>query len=215
MSEIKLAIFDLDGTLLDTLDSLAGAFNETLVSMNAPPRPVSDYRTIIGDGALVAAERCLPAEMRTAENIESCRAGFSSRYEATWQSAMPYDGIRPMLEGLRSRVHLAVLSNKDEAFTHRCIEHFFPGDFSSVVGHSRTIAHKPDPTGARAIMAGMQLSPEETVMIGDTATDMATACACGMTGIGVLWGFRDAEELTAAGAKHLVAAPSELIPLIR
>lgn len=210
----QLIIFDLDGTLLDTLSSLAGAYNEALQQMNCPPHPVASYRYIIGDGARVAAERALPSARQLDADIDECVMRFKAIYKDIWQDAAPYRGIEEMLQQLQGRISLAVLSNKDSGFTRQCTDHFFPNKFALVQGFEPGIRHKPDPTGANKIISAMGVRPQQTFMVGDTATDMLTARAVGMTGIGVKWGFREAAEMIEAGANQVIESPAELAELI-
>jgi phosphoglycolate phosphatase len=213
---IKGIIFDLDGTLLDTLKSLAGAFNEALMQMACPTHPVIAYKEIIGDGARTAAIRCLPAHRQDEASIAECVRRFQAVYTGCWQeNTAPYPGIEELLVNLKDRLPLAVLSNKDEVFTQQCVDYFFrPGSFVAAVGYSEKVKHKPDPAGALAIAKCFNCDPGEIILIGDTATDMRTADACNMVSVGVLWGFRDAHELRTSGAHHIVPDPTTLAKLL-
>ncbi|MBL6688837.1 MAG: HAD family hydrolase [Pseudomonadales bacterium] len=209
-----LVIFDLDGTLLDTQASIAEAFNRSLAELGAPPREVEEFRFIIGDGARVAASRCLPENRQSDQEIDRCLEGFKRHYDETWRDAMPYDGVNAMLASLRGQVHMAVLSNKDDPFTQQCIADSFGDTFDVVLGHRPEFGLKPDPAGAFHIMQTLSASPDDSMMVGDMAIDMKTSVACNITGVGVLWGFRDAPELISAGAKHIISAPSDLLNLV-
>ena len=211
---IEIAIFDLDGTLLDTLASLAGVYNQALTDAGFPPHPVEAYKTIIGDGARVAAQRALPKDHQTDADINACVSRYQALYERRWQTATPYPGMDELLATLKGQMPLAVLSNKDQRFTALCVDHFFPGMFDVIVGFGGDVIHKPDPSGARKVAGLLGKTTDRTAMIGDTATDMNTAAACDMTGIGVLWGFRDEEELRQSGAAHIVTTPDELLSLL-
>jgi len=207
-------IFDLDGTLLDTLASLAKAFNMALADLNCPPHPVDAYRRIIGDGARVAAMRALPEKRQSSRDIELCVGHFQRHYAENWQTATVYGGISELLSELKPDYPLAVLSNKDESFTRQCCDHFFPGLFTLAIGFSDRVIHKPDPSGAMRIAAHLDTDVRDLWVIGDTATDMKTAVNTGMTGVGVLWGFRDRNELAISGATHIIENPSELTGLL-
>ncbi|MFT7219870.1 MAG: phosphoglycolate phosphatase [Candidatus Azotimanducaceae bacterium] len=211
---IEIAIFDLDGTLLDTLDSLAKAFNLALCDIDCPNHDVQAYKLIIGDGARVAAQRALPADRQGDDHLDACVARFKHHYDQSWQTAVPYGGIVAVLNELKGQIPLAVLSNKDQVFTSQCVDYFFPDMFDTAVGFSEHVKHKPDPSGAIQVAAKLGSSTARACMIGDTATDMNTAVACDMTGIGVLWGFRDQNELEQSGALHIIHTPDALIPLI-
>lgn len=207
-------IFDLDGTLLDTLASLAASVNRVLVRHGYPAHGVDAYRYFVGDGLRKCIERCLPPDALTEANIETLMAAQLADYMECWQEGVaPYDGIVEMLDRLAGDgFRLAVLSNKNHAFAVRCVEHFFPATrFDAVLGHSADLPHKPDPTGALRIAASLALEAGQIALVGDTATDIRTANAGGMISVGVLWGFRDYNELKNAGATHIIGHPSELI----
>ncbi len=222
--KIKGVIFDLDGTLLDTLTSLADTYNTALTELGYPARPLAEFNDIIGDGARVAAQRCLPDGQKTDENIEQLVSAFQRIYAASWHlNTGPYAGIIQMLDRLKTSLPLAVLSNKDNAFTRQCVDHFFePGTFMMSVGYgypvgnrkNDVVKHKPDPSGALYIASRMGCEPHEVLLIGDTSTDMKTACACNMIPVGVLWGFRGESELKHHGAVHIVHNTSELQALV-
>ena len=206
-------VFDLDGTLLNTLESLAGSYNHALQTMGFATHELDDYRYIIGDGAITAAKRALPPGHQSGQNVDKCLALFRDHYDRNWQTATVYPGIYDTLDGLAD-LPLAVLSNKDEQFTKQCVEHFFPDRFVLAVGASSTISHKPDPSGAEFIARSLNTACSSLWLVGDTATDMKTATASGMSGIGVLWGFRDREELAKQRAQHIIDAPAELLSLL-
>lgn len=208
MNRPDLLIFDLDGTLLDTLNTIAEAFNQSLKDMGCPPHPIVDYRHIVGDGVAAAAERSLPADRR--DEIDTCIERFRHYYSENWRDARPYDGIVPLLDSLKSQAKLAVLSNKDEVFTRQIIDHALPGYFELVVGFRPPFRYKPDPASGLWIMKELNVPAGNTWFVGDTATDMRTAIACNMTGVGVLWGFRDKRELQESGATLLVQTPKAL-----
>jgi phosphoglycolate phosphatase len=206
-------IFDLDGTLLNTLVSLANCYNRVLIALGYPPHPVEAYRYFIGNGARVCVTRCLPPKARTPQTLDRALALQQRDYAAHWQlDAQPYPGVLNMLERLVEQgVPLAVLSNKDQHFTQACVDYFFPHvKFDQIVGYSDSVPHKPDPTGAKRIAADFKKAPRHIALLGDTAMDMQTAVSCGMQGLGALWGFRDAEELKAAGARYLLETPQNL-----
>jgi phosphoglycolate phosphatase len=213
-TEVQGYIFDLDGTLLDTLESLANCYNRVLTRLGHPSHAVDAYRYFIGDGARRCIERCLPAHARTDQQIEEALALQQADYQASWQQdAQPYPGIVEMLEHLSQRdLPLTVLSNKDHEFTLACVEHFFPTiTFQQILGFSHNVPHKPDPTGAQTIARALDIPAASIVFVGDTAMDMQTAVTCGMSAVGVLWGFRHAEELVEAGAQHLIQDPHNLL----
>ena len=211
---IKAIIFDLDGTLLNTLTSIGNSFNRALLKMGMPIHDIQDYRYFIGDGVFKCAERCLPVENRDDITINQLANLERLDYAQNWQlHTEPYQGIRGLLETAeKTGYQLAVLSNKDEAFTQGLVQHFFPGtNWAIIVGHSKEVPHKPDPTGAYLIAKHLRLEPQELAMVGDTRIDMATARACNMFCVGVLWGFREVAELEEAGANRIIEHPNQLL----
>ncbi len=215
MPVIRGIVFDLDGTLLDTLSSLAGTFNRTLESFGLPQHPIDAYRYFIGDGLRACVERCLPGDCRDEETIARFTRRQQEDYLASWHTAHPYAGIDRMLDILQQMdVPVAVVSNKPHAFTERCVEHFFPDIFAVVQGHIEPFAHKPDPASTLAVCRRLGLATNEVAFVGDTATDVRTALAAGNLPVGALWGFRDAEELVSAGASLLAPAPEDVPALI-
>lgn len=211
-------IFDLDGTLLDTLTSLANCFNRTLDTFDLPLHPVDDYRYFIGDGLRKCVERCLPPELRDETFINQFTAGQQADYTENWhRDAVPYPGIPELLSSLEElQMPLAVLSNKDHPFTARCVDHFFgTTHFHVVQGHQPGIPHKPDPTGARLIANQLGIEAGSLAFLGDTATDINTANAAGMISIGALWGFREYDELHNAGATHIISSPLDALSILQ
>jgi phosphoglycolate phosphatase len=199
---MKAFIFDLDGTLIDSLDDLADAVNLMLGQNGYPLQPREVFPQYIGDGVHKLVERALPESARNAETIAACTADYQRHYEATWNvKTKPYHGILETLTALReSGMKLAVLSNKPHRFTLLCCEHFFAeGTFDMVLGQRSNVPRKPDPAGVIEIAEGI---------------DMETATRAGMLAVGVRWGFRDEEELLAHGAQILVSSPEELIPAV-
>lgn len=214
---VEGVIFDLDGTLLDTLDTLARAHNHALEVHGFPTHEASAYRYFIGNGAAVCVERSLPVDARDAATCARVTRAFQACYADAWQDGTtPYPGIVDLLQTLKQKgVGLAVLSNKDHPFTSRIIQHFFaPGLFAVVQGHDATVPHKPSPVGVRKIAEKMGLPLSALMMVGDTSVDIETAVNSGVTGVGVTWGFREVDELLAAGARHIIDQPHELILLI-
>ncbi len=210
-------IFDLDGTLLDTLESLAGTFNRTLAHFGYPQHPIDAYRYFIGDGLRACVERCLPAESQDEATIAAFTRHQQADYESSWAEAAPYAGITELLETLQAGdKKIAVLSNKPHTFTERCVSQFFPSiHFEAVLGHRDGVPHKPDPAGARQVLAALDLLPGAVAYIGDTATDIQTALASDTLPIGVLWGFRDKNELIQAGAVHVVRQPADILKVTK
>lgn len=212
------AIFDLDGTLLDTLTDIAEASNRSLAELHFPTHPTADYRTLVGDGVFVLFRRALPGDVAEDEQlVHRCVNAFHHHYDQLWNAtSRPYEGIVEMLEALLDRdVTLAVLSNKPHEFTVSCVRHFFPDvPFARVLGHRPGAPRKPDPAGVEEILQRISAAPKACLYVGDTDTDMQTAGNSGCIPVGVTWGFRSAEELVANGAAHLIDRPETLLTLL-
>ncbi|MBV5318155.1 MAG: HAD-IA family hydrolase [Desulfobulbaceae bacterium] len=210
-------LFDLDGTLLDSLEDLATTANRMLAVRNLPMHPVDAYRYFVGDGVGTLVERILPEALRFPAAIEEAVVAFQEEYARNWhERTCPYPGIAGMLDGLvAGGLRLSILSNKPDAFTQLCVQRLLPQwSFEPLLGQRQGVPKKPDPAAALEIAARLGLTPAEILYVGDTAVDMQTALAAGMDAVGVLWGFRTAEELRAAGAHHLIARPEHLLPIV-
>jgi phosphoglycolate phosphatase len=213
--KFRAVIFDLDGTLLDTIEDLTDSMNAALGSLNFAPRTVAECKKLVGDGLATFIQRALPEDAR--DDPETARRlGEAMRAEYKKRNALktrPYAGVMDMLAALRDRlIPAAVLSNKPHSSTLEVVERFFPGyPFRTVLGAREGRPVKPDPEGAAEIAAHFGLSPAEILYLGDTNTDMQTARAAGMFAVGALWGFRTAEELSAHGAEKLVAHPGDIL----
>lgn len=215
--DYKAVLFDLDGTLLDTLEDLAAAGNRVLGDMGLPEHPVDAYRYFVGDGINVLAERILPAPLRSPETIAAAVAAFQAVYARNWNDrSAPYEGVPAMLDQLiAAGLRLCILSNKPDAFTRLCVEQLLPHwSFDPLLGQRPGVAKKPDPAGALEVAARLGLDPAEILYVGDTGVDMRTGVAAGMDAVGVLWGFRGADELRRDGAWRLISRPDELLPLL-
>ncbi len=210
----KGVIFDLDGTLLDTLEDLAVAANATLEYFGFPGHPVDAYRYFVGEGLKNLMQRIVPAASSTDEELAAYMKKFAELYSRNWnEHTEPYKGITEMISSFSDAgFQLAVLSNKPHDFTRICVESFFPGNpFVFVYGQREGVAKKPDPAGALEIADKMGLTPKEILYVGDTATDMQTGNRAGMKTIGVLWGFRDQLELEENKAWKIAGTPMEVV----
>ncbi len=164
----------------------------------------------------VLVSRTVPAQQHTGETLASVAAAYRQEYQRRWSATTDlYPGIADLLDQLTLRgIKMAVLSNKPDDFTRRCVAEFLPRwTFSIVLGASKAFPPKPDPVGARHIACTLDMPPDQFCYLGDTPTDMRTAVGAGMFPVGVLWGFRKAEELKAAGARQLISEPRELLEL--
>lgn len=214
---IRGVIFDLDGTLLDTLEDIANPANETLRILGYPTHPVAAYRTMVGDGVEVLVQRMLPASAQDPEALAHALKIMRQQYPKYLdKDAKPYPGILELLEALKAKsLRLAVLSNKIHHLTQQCIEtHFGSNVFSPVQGHGAEFPKKPQPDAAIAIASQWNIPCDEIAFIGDTSTDMQTATAAGMRAFGAEWGFRDRAELIEHGAIHVAPDATALIPLL-
>ncbi|HEY3323958.1 MAG TPA: HAD family hydrolase [Planctomycetota bacterium] len=212
----KAVLFDLDGTLLNTLDDLADSMNSALRELGCPEHPVNAYKHFVGDGVLTLAKRTLPNERLDDPTIQKAVTLMRAQYSQRWSAkTKPYPGILELLESLTARkIRCAVLSNKPDDFTKLMVAKMLSrGTFEHVAGARAGVPHKPDPAGALEIAKLMKLSPAEFVYLGDTNTDMRTAVSAGMFPVGALWGFREAKELSDNGAKVLVKEPREVLDL--
>ena len=211
---VKAVLFDLDGTLTNTLEDIANAMNRALRLNDLPEFSVNEYRYLVGDGVKKLAERaCRGRRDKEAAVLRDYQAYYGTH---TRDRTAPYDGVPEMLADLLRRgMKLAVFSNKPHADTCAVVDYFFPGvDFAAVRGQIEGTPVKPDPAGALAIAEAMGLAPEQFAYLGDTATDMACAVNAGMMPVGALWGFRTAEELLESGARVLIEHPSQLAGLL-
>ena len=213
----KALCFDLDGTLLDTLADLADAMNRALAATDLPTHPVDAYRTFVGSGLAMLVRRAAPPAEDDPDLTDKLIAGMRAEYAKRWaERTRPYDGIPEMLNGIAARgLPMAILSNKPHDFTQICVAELLPHwSFECVQGVSDDVPPKPDPTGAAKVAAALGTSADEILYVGDSDTDMKTATAAGMFAVGVLWGFREADELSANGARKLIAKPADLLDII-
>jgi len=218
MKDFQGVIFDLDGTLIDSLGDIAAACNRTLKGHGLPEHPIGAYRHFIGDGVGKLISRALPEGRRTDQALnDSCLKMYAQDYGQAWKvTTSLYSGVMEMLDGLtKLNIKMAVLSNEPDGFTKVCVGEFLSKwRFEVVLGAGGSFAHKPDPSSALYIAGRMGFSAERIIYAGDMPVDMYTAKNAGMFGVGVSWGLRSDEELKLAGAKMVIHRPSEIIALI-
>jgi phosphoglycolate phosphatase len=209
------AIFDLDGTLLNSLQDVADCMNRALGRNGLPVHPVEAYRTFIGNGVRVLAQRVLPESRRHDQVlVERLLGEMHAEYASHWaDTSRPYPGIAEMLDGLAARgVRMAILSNKQDRFTRLIAERFFSAwPFDPVIGSGEGRPHKPDPEAALQIARSWRMPAPRVLYAGDSDADMLTGSAAGMYTVGVLWGFRTREELERTGAAVTVQRPADVI----
>ncbi|KAF5045417.1 N-acetylmuramic acid 6-phosphate phosphatase [anaerobic digester metagenome] len=211
----KAVVFDMDGTLLDTLEDLADAMNRVLEARGLPVHPVDAYRFFVGSGARNLVLRTLPADRQ--DLAAECLQGFLKEYEANWRvKTRLYDGVAELLDALTARgIPMAVLTNKPQEFAELCMQAFLPAwDFALTLGQMPGVPVKPDPAGPRQVIRHLGVAPEEILYLGDTDVDMRTAVGAGMYPVGVTWGFRPEDELRASGAAVIIDHPMELLDLL-
>lgn len=209
----KLAIFDLDGTLLDTIEDLATACNHALKQCGHPVHPVGQYRMMVGNGIWNLFLRALPEECRTESEAMRMRSFFIPYYDAhKCDFTRPYEGITEMLKLLSDNgIYLAVASNKYQDGTEKLVGRFFGGiPFAAILGQREGFPLKPDPAiVAEAMEKAGVCQRDEVIYIGDSDVDMKTGSNAGVRTIGVTWGFRTPEELVSAGAWKLADSPEQ------
>ena len=211
----KAVIFDLDGTILDTLQDLANSVNHALRTHGYPERTLDEVRGFIGNGIRVLMRRSCPADISEAAQEEAL-ATFRVHYDAHCKDFTgPYGGIHDLLAALKARgIRTAVVSNKIEpAVIVLCDEHF-PGAFEYMVGNRPDLAPKPSPDSVNEVIGKMGLDKKDIVYIGDTEVDIQTADNAGIDCIGVDWGFRDGDYLRDLGAKYIVDTPMEVLDIV-
>lgn len=214
--DVKAVLFDLDGTLLNSIDDIADSMNAALAGFGFPGHGSSEYKFFVGDGMEILARRALPAEARNEKTIEAVVSAMREEYGKRWNNRTAcYAGISELLDGITARgLPMAILSNKTDSLTQIIVRNYLAAwEFVTVVGARINMPKKPDPTGALHIAETLGIRPEEFLYLGDTATDMKTANSAGMYAVGATWGFRSAEELKKNGAAVLIDTPVEMLRL--
>ena len=213
----KAVIFDLDGTLLNTLQDIADSVNEALSHLGFPEHGVEVYKNFVGEGRDVLAARALPDHHRDAATVTRLIEHINEGYSKRWaNNTLPYQGIPDLLDALTIRnIKMAILSNKANDSTEIMVSKMLSKwHFEAVVGVSPLVAKKPDPTAALQIAQQLDIHPNEFLYLGDSDIDMKTAVGADMYPVGALWGFRSAKELLAGGAKTLIDHPNDLLPFL-
>ena len=213
----KLVIFDLDGTLLDTIADLAESTNHALKQLGYPTHNVETIRTFVGNGINKLLERALPLQEQTEENVRLMRSHFVPYYDAhNADLSSPYPGIVHLLEDLQEKgIMIAVASNKYQEATVKLVKHYFPMiNFIEILGQREGINVKPDPSIVFDILQKANVNKEEVLYVGDSGVDMQTAINAGVDAVGVTWGFRPRTELEGFQPMGLIDKAEELLGFI-
>jgi phosphoglycolate phosphatase len=213
---IPCLIFDLDGTLIDSLPGITHSLNHTLSAHQLPTHSQAVVRSFVGNGLKVLIQRAAPAHADETL-IDSLVATFKENYATSWKSgSKPYPAIPLLLQSLqKDGYQLAVLSNKTHDFTTEITRQTFPLiHFEMILGQQEGVPHKPQPAGIYHIAQTMGVAPEQCVMIGDSITDMETAANAEIPSIAVTWGYHDRDQLLNAGATHIAEQPSDILDII-
>ncbi len=211
-------IFDLDGTLADSLADIGLSMNEVLAGRGLPPHPVERYKDFVGEGAENLIRRAVTAAGGAPDDMPTLLEAYRERYAALeHDNSKPYPGVEAMLNAIVSSGRpMAVLSNKRDDFTKHLVAQAFGGfPFVDVRGERDGVPRKPDPTAAFELALALNVLPARIGFVGDTKIDAQTATRAGMISVGVLWGFRGRDELTQAGAKLLLERPEDLLAHLR
>ncbi len=212
---MKAVLFDLDGTLTNTLQDIANAMNRALRLNGLSEFETDAYRYLVGNGAKILAQRAVRDQQALAAKVQQ---DYQAYYETHNQvTTCPYDGIPEMLHHLATMgLKLCVLSNKPHADTQHVVAHYFPDvPFSVVRGQMEGVPIKPDPAGALAIAKDIGIDPADFLYLGDTSVDMNCARNAGMHPVGVTWGFREEAELREAGAEYIIHSPMQAVEIAK
>jgi phosphoglycolate phosphatase len=215
MADCKGIIFDLDGTLIDTLADLAESVNYALGKLNLPTHSVDSYRWRVGNGKALLAGRSLPEDKQ--HLVDEVAKLLQEHYREHYcDNTRPYPGITDLLRELRKRsIKMAVLSNKPNEFTVELVRRFFGDEtFTYVQGHIADEPLKPDPASALAVGKKLSLAPKNIIFLGDSGVDVQTALNAGMMPVGAAWGFRGPEELRQNGCGYIIEQPGQLLELL-
>lgn len=210
----KAIIFDLDGTLLNTLDDLASSVNFALEKCGYPKRSTEEVRRFIGNGVIKLMTRAVPYRV-TEEEFEKCFEAFRSHYlRHMTDSTRPYDGIPELLEKLKEEgIKTAVVSNKLHSAVVGLCDDFFGGKITIAFGVENESERKPSPANVFKALRELGVTKDEAIYVGDSEVDVQTAINSGLPCIGVTWGFRDADELSKSGAKYIVDKPGDILSI--
>ena len=214
---VKYIIFDLDGTLVNSIYDLADSVNFVLLQNGYKTHPLESFYYFVGDGTLKLVERALPEDKRNDEEIKRVHEQFAKYYSKNYlNKTVPYEGVCNLLDELNNlSIEYAVASNKTDIFTHQIIEKLFPENkFDKIMGKKDGNPTKPNPKIVYDILSGKNLKDYEILFVGDSNIDIQTGHNANIKSVGCLWGFRDKKELEEAGADFLISSPYELLEII-
>ena len=215
--KFKGVIFDLDGTLVNSLEDIADSMNSVLENLNYPTHSYEDYQYFIGSGLRNLVSKAMPATQKEDKQIDNCYNLMVDVYrDNCTHKTKAYDGIFELLNELKSRnIKLSVFSNKSDALTKEITAFLFPDYFDPIIGMTTESLKKPNPFKAIQISNNLGLKAEEIIFVGDSGIDMQTATNATMFAVGVSWGYRSAEELMADGAKQVLNQPADLLDILK
>lgn len=215
--KFKGVIFDLDGTLVNSLEDIADAMNTVLQDLNYPTHSYETYQYFIGSGLRNLVSKALPVEHNNDKHIDDCYHLMIEQYKDNCtRKTAAYEGIAELLEYLASQnIKLGIFSNKADTLTKKVTSDLFPGYFNPVVGLTTEELKKPNPSEAIEISKTLGLTTDEIFFVGDSGIDMQTAVNANMIPVGVTWGYRPKEELIARGARHILNHPLDMIPILQ
>jgi phosphoglycolate phosphatase len=216
MQDIKAVLFDLDGTINNTVNDIAASANYALGLHGFPTHPAEAFKLFAGSGTYTMLQRAMPPEHKEDGSVELIIDDYLKHYAVhSMDTTAPYDGVRELIDALRDLGYkTAVVTNKPDDVAKQLIADMFPGKFDAVVGQRDGVPVKPDPAMPRLAMSELGVSPEQCVFVGDSGVDIQTGKNCGAYPVGVLWGFRGRDELLQNGAKELISEPSELLGIL-
>lgn len=216
MQKIKAVLFDLDGTINNTVNDIAASGNYALAKHGFPTHPADSFKLFAGSGTYIMLQRAMPNEHKNDGSVELIIDDYLAHYSVhSMDTTAPYDGIRELIDEVKARGYkMAVVTNKPDAVAKQLLEDMFPGKFDIVVGQMDGMPVKPDPAMPLMAMKELGVAADECVFVGDSGVDIETGKNSGAYPIGVLWGFRGREELLDSGAKELIEKPSELLDIL-
>ncbi len=216
MQNIKAVLFDLDGTINNTVNDIAASGNYALAKHGFPTHPADSFKLFAGSGTYIMLQRAMPEEHKNDGSVELIIDDYLAHYSVhSMDTTAPYDGIRELIDEVKARGYkMAVVTNKPDAVAKQLLEDMFPGKFDVVIGQVDGMPVKPDPAMPLLAMKELGVTAEECVFVGDSGVDIETGKNSGAYPIGVLWGFRGREELLACGAKEFIEKPSELLDIL-